>query len=1012
MSNIPAMDARRPEDIMKAIEQKARIYTPEWNYEPGVMDGGAALAMLFSQMFSETTERLNRVPYKHYIEFLNILEVSARSMTPATGMAIFELSEGNDKRVVVKNGTQMYCDLTQEQAGNDDSRVIFETAGEFYATPAKLIGIYSVNPKKDIIEKLDLEQSPARFFDPSEDRNMQRHFFAISSSDTLLLRNPADITLRLENTSLGYLNEEYISQFADPSFAQWFYYDGSRQIPFKKVFTKDGRLHLIKDNDIALMPHRLEGNPDNREEKLWISCEMTSIGRPDEIVMNRILIGSAYLHKEKQGVHISPDNIYANDNSIDPEDGGYCFGKQPMAYDCLYISSDEVFSKCDARVNIEFSLKTVVRQIGDISGQPQYNFNRKYIVEKAELPVLVPDRIFVSRISWEYWNGTGWTHLKVEGDHNPFDGQEGTFKKQISFQCPGDIEKSLQNSIEGYWIRARVVEVENAFSTYAQICLPYVEAISLDFDYMGALKNAEAVYTQNNCEEAFHGVKDSGAPIMLYQPLKENVHSVYLAFDLPPAGYPVNLYIRTEGQSKAGRLLSFEYLGADVKAEGVWNELKVIDRTESLEEDGIISIYAPQDFIKSTIFGQEAYWIRIVDKNLKFAQTEVSYPVVRKIIPNVVEIIQKQTILKEMFYTDLFESNKQIILANRPVLDCQVWVNELSDISKAEMTFLSENKPHSIDIQYNNSGQISEFWVKWERCDSFMNSDSGSRKYKLDSYEGKIAFGDGKHGKAPSAGDNATIMVNYSFGGGERGNLAQGSIEGLIVSLPYVDRVTNLEMTCGGSDQHDIKTLERVGPQRLRHRGRAVTASDFESIVLEQFSEIRDVKCVPNYNRLGQQAWGYVTLVLMPFDIENRSYSLRLCKKIEQYLSNHISCELLEGGRFAVVPAIVMKVSATISITVDDYEFAAETEMQILGAVSKYLDPGIDGDQRLKIEEFPTIQDFYSLLKRIKNISGIQEVILEGRYYDGNVLKIVPLDVRSRLKYAVVANGEHTVKIL
>lgn len=1011
MNYLPLIDPRKTADIIENIKQKAQIYTPEWKYEPDEVDGGAALAELFAQMFGETIDRLNNVPYKYYIEFLNLLEVSSQSINPATGMAVFELTAGGEKSVPVRKGIQMYSDIPADQSQDGAGRVIFETESEFIATPAKITGIYSVNPRRDLIEKVNLEEASARFFDPSLERNIQQHRFALACKDVFKLKSPANIVLSLKNTGLGYLNEEYVSRLADSAFAKWSYFDGNGQYPFDKVLAKDGKLHLIKDNHVPLQPRKLEIGSEETGEQIWINCDMQSNGMSDEIVMNRIRAGSASLQKEKQEIHISPQLLYANDNMLDPEEGGYCFGKQPMPYDCFYIASDEVFSKRNARVNIEFNIKTVVRQIGSAQDIPQYNFNNKYIVEKEEPPPVTPDSMFISRIVWEYWNGLGWAHLKVEGDLNPFHGQNNSPKKNISFRCPADMASSLQHSLENYWIRARAVEIENPFSIYANLLLPAVESVSLAFDYMEALQPVEWVYTENNCERAVYKAPDSATSMRLFQPMKENVHGVYFAFDLPPAGYPVNFYFKTEGQSKLKQVLSFEYIAKDIKGEGVWYELKVNDRTDGLKEDGIISVYAPSDFIKNKIFGQEAHWLRIVDKNLRFSESTDSCPVVEKIIPNVVEIVQKQTVVKEMFQAAIFESGKEITLANHPVLECQLWVNEIKDISKAEMSLLAEKNPDSLDIQYNSSGYISGFWVKWERCGSLINSLEDSRHYMLNSHTGQITFGDGKRGKVPSVGENPNIRVDYSFGGGRRGNLPEDSIKGLLMGLPYVDRVRNIEMTCGGSDKHDLKTLEYVGPLKLRHRERAVTATDYESIVMEHFPEIRDVKCIANYDRFGRQAWGHVTLVVIPYDLENRNYSLKLCKKIGQYLSELLSCELLAGERFSTVPAIIMKLNVTVTVSVESYENAAETEKQITESLTRFLNPGLAGRQRLKIEEIPAITNIYGLLKKVKNVASIQEVILEGRYYDGNVLKVVPLDERFNLRYVVVTSGEHTVKI-
>ena len=1011
MNMIPRIDSRKASDLLQIIKGKAGIYTPEWKYERSVMDGGAALAELFAQMFGETIDRLNRMPYKHYLEFLNILEVSAQSVTPAAGLAVFRLVEGSQRSVVINRGTQLYYDRSHEEREEEGTaRVIFETIKDFYATPAKFMEFYSINPRQDIIEKLDFGEGPVTFFNPSGARNIQRHAFALASRDVLKLVSPADITLSLENTALSYLNEEFLARLANPGFARWSYYDGNTQIPFDQVMVRNGLLHLLKDNHDPLCPYALEGD-SREEENFWITCTMQSDGQRDEILMDRIAMGSAYLHRDQPGVHIKPDQLYANDLALDGEQGGYCFGTQLIPYQCFYIASEEVFSKRRARINIEFALNMVTRQVGDANSVYQYNFYRKYVVEKVDIPVPVPDRIVVSRVTWEYWNGAGWTHLKVEGDTNPFQGGEGSFKKRISFQCPEDIAKNSQNSVEGYWIRARVVEVENAFSMYAHMLLPYLEAVSLDFAYGETLRAAEKIYTENNCVKSL-SAPGTPAAFKLYEPLREKVHGVYCAFDQQPNGFPITMYFKIEGQSKAKSLLRIEYLTEDIKGEGVWHELKFTDTTEGLTEDGIISVYAPRDFKKDTLFGQAGYWLRIGEGNLKYAERPAIQPLVQKIIPNVVEIIQKETIRGELFRTDSYEPNKTITLRNRPVLECELWVNEIRDITQAEMAYLSENKAHAVEVHYDQGGQLQEFWVKWERCETFLNSGDNGRHYNLDQNSGRIAFGNGLNGKVPSPAEEGNIKVHYSFGGGKKGNLQEGSIEGLLIGIPHVDQVTNLEMTSGGSDGHDLLTLEKVGPRKLRHQGRAVTAADYESLVLEQFAEVKDVKCVGNYDAFGQPAWGYVTLVVLPAHLENRMYSLKLCRKIEQYLKQRVSCELLAGGRFSVVPAIVMKVNVLATVSLEDYDRAAEAERDIIEAVKRYLNQGMSDGQRFRIEEIPSLRNFYMLLNPLKNVARIQEIILEGRYYEGSNLRVIPLDGEFSLRYVVVTSGEHTVKIL
>jgi hypothetical protein len=57
--------------------------------------------------------------------------------------------------------------------------------------------------------------------------------------------------------------------------------------------------------------------------------------------------------------------------------------------------------------------------------------------------------------------------------------------------------------------------------------------------------------------------------------------------------------------------------------------------------------------------------------------------------------------------------------------------------------------------------------VQWERVASFDQSDSDSRVYVLDRETGRIRFGDGEHGRAPSS--ESRIRATYRFGGGSGG---------------------------------------------------------------------------------------------------------------------------------------------------------------------------------------------------------------------------------------------------
>ena len=73
--NMLKLDGRTAADILALIGRKSGSYTPEWRFDPQSPDGGTALAILFSEMFCGTIDRLDRFPDKCSLEFLNMLGV-------------------------------------------------------------------------------------------------------------------------------------------------------------------------------------------------------------------------------------------------------------------------------------------------------------------------------------------------------------------------------------------------------------------------------------------------------------------------------------------------------------------------------------------------------------------------------------------------------------------------------------------------------------------------------------------------------------------------------------------------------------------------------------------------------------------------------------------------------------------------------------------------------------------------------------------------------------------------
>lgn len=101
------------------------------------------------------------------------------------------------------------------------------------------------------------------------------------------------------------------------------------------------------------------------------------------------------------------------------------------------------------------------------------------------------------------------------------------------------------------------------------------------------------------------------------------------------------------------------------------------------------------------------------------------------------------------------------------------------------------------------------------------------------------------------------------------GALAPESINRLIRSRAEVKAVTQPYASFGGRPfETDPKFFERSS-ERLRHRARAVTAWDFEHLLLENFSELFKVRALPHRGADATDKAGEVALVIVP----NRYFS-------------------------------------------------------------------------------------------------------------------------------------------
>jgi len=131
----PTLDDRRFQDLVDEAKRLVQQRCPEWT-DHNVSDPGVTLIEAFAQIVDQLIYRLNRVPDRHYVKFLDLLGVQLFPPTAAVGTVTFWLSAPPLATVVVRAETEVATARTDV----DDS-VVFGTTEELRIIPCGVSGV-------------------------------------------------------------------------------------------------------------------------------------------------------------------------------------------------------------------------------------------------------------------------------------------------------------------------------------------------------------------------------------------------------------------------------------------------------------------------------------------------------------------------------------------------------------------------------------------------------------------------------------------------------------------------------------------------------------------------------------------------------------------------------------------------------------------------------------------------------------------------------------------------------
>ncbi|GIE89674.1 putative baseplate assembly protein [Actinoplanes regularis] len=254
----PNLDDRRFQDIVDDAKRRIHRICPDWT-DHNVSDPGIALVELFAWMTEMTLYRLNQVPDRLYIKFLELVGVELFSAVPARAELLFTLTGPRDTPVRVPAGTQV-----STERGDDEAPVVFMTDEDLRVVPPRLTAclVHDGTRYSDHWDDLRRNATSIPIF-PLLDIGTAVYFGLADSAAGNLIR--LDVTTGPEGAGI------------DPRHPPraWDAWDGTQWQPVRILadtsagFNSTGQVTL-------LLPQRHEALALAAQRAHWIRCRLTT----------------------------------------------------------------------------------------------------------------------------------------------------------------------------------------------------------------------------------------------------------------------------------------------------------------------------------------------------------------------------------------------------------------------------------------------------------------------------------------------------------------------------------------------------------------------------------------------------------------------------------------------------------------------------------------------------------------------------------------------------------------
>lgn len=1010
----PKIDKRTFTDIVRQIlgDQETRglrgFYTPEWT-STNPDDPGIVLVKLFARLMEIVIERLNSVPERNYLSFLDFAGIDRLPGNPARAPIQFTLAQGNTKGGEIPAGTQVAT--TQTETGDS---YIFETERKFFLSHAKIENVFDLYPSEDQYGNLSALVDAKSFVNftvfASKSKSNFEHFFFIGHDSLFAHKSPVDITLNIqtaENVHIPNWKIEW-SGFKDGDWKTLTIEDTTDNLRFaatagKFVKIKNlAKLEKIKINDIDSYWIRAKLatpiSPGTKLPKIW-NLNIAIASPNDTEPLARIL-----------------DQAFFNSISIDVQKDFYPFGETPKFNDTFYFANEETFSQKTHSITIQIALSDALAIPSPDPNTGKIKLRWEYYHQEVGKPG-----------RWEFLGESSNTST-TPFPNNPFNFTDNTkaftaFSDTvkvltIEFNCPDSIAKTEIHAVENYWIRSRIIDGDYGKPARYEFTSPLdgfkfedvtykppsIQSFLLSYEINDTVTTYSPQYCFTyNLLQYIDRIKNSqlDIPFLPFEATKDTDAALYLGFDDEFGDVPISIYFAIKEhvvpkQTQRGAtglvaskmtnsdtpLIAWEYFNGTA-----WIRLNVLDGTANFTTQGTITFVGPSDSVALVKFGLNKYWIRARLESGSFDRS----PEIEGIFINTVWAKNIVTQKEELIGSSSGKPDQNFYLSKKPILEEeQIYIRELETPPNDEKQALGKIFGNSaVLLETNKITGEKEFWVRWIKVDNFYGSTAKSRHYTLDRVSGEIKFGDGKQGMIPPLAINNIKAVIYQSGGGDAANqfATLGQVKELKSSIPYVDKVSNVVDAAGGSDPESMTNVRLRGPQAIKNRNRAITAQDFVWLTKQASAQVALAKCLPTTNKNLQFQAGAITMIIVPRSEASRPLpSQQLINQIKTYLSART--EATVSKNISVIGPHYLRIDVTAKVQPQKPEEAKTVEQAISTNLTTFLHP-LKGGPESEGWQFGRdvyISEIYEVIEGTSGVDHVENLRIQSSYWEKELI--------------------------